>query len=122
MISLSFQGKPFNITVIQAYALTSNVEEVEVEWCYEDLQVLLELSPKKKKKVVLFIIGGWRENVGSQETAGVTANLALDFKMSRAKSFVKRTHCALVIANTLFRQHKTRLHLDINRQSIPKSD
>ena len=66
---LCFQGKPFNITVIQAYAPTSNTEEAEVEWFYEDLQDLLELTPKKD---VLFIIGDWNAKVGSQETPGVT--------------------------------------------------
>ena len=69
MISVHFQGKPFNITVIQVYAPTSNTEEAEVEWFYEDLQDLLELTPKKD---VLFIIGDWNAKVGSQETPGVT--------------------------------------------------
>ena len=67
MISVRLQGKPFNITVIQVYALTSNAEEAEVEWFYEDLQDLLELTPKKD---VLFIIGDWNAKVGSQETSG----------------------------------------------------
>ena len=67
MISLRFQGKPFNSTLIQAYASTSNTEEAEVEWFYEDLQDLLELTPKKD---VLFIIGDWNAKVGSQETPG----------------------------------------------------
>ena len=78
MISVCFQGKPFNITVIQVYALTSNDEEAEVEWLYEDLQDLLELTPKKD---VLFIIGDWNAKVGSQETPGVTGNLALEYRM-----------------------------------------
>ena len=69
MISVRFQGKPFNITVIQAYAPTSNTEEAEVEQFYEDLQDFLELTPKKG---VLFIIGDWNAKVGSQETRGVT--------------------------------------------------
>ena len=69
MISVRFQGKPFNIRIIQAYALTSNTEEAEVEWFYEDLKDLLEITPKKD---VLFIIGDWNANVGSQETPGVT--------------------------------------------------
>ena len=69
MISVRFQGKPFNITVIQVYALTSDSEEAEVEWFYEDLQDLLELTPKKR---VLFIMGDWNAKVGSQETPGVT--------------------------------------------------
>ena len=69
MISVPFQGKPFTITLIQVYALTSNAEEAEVEWLYEDLQGLLELTPQKD---VLFIIGDWNAKVGSQETPGVT--------------------------------------------------
>ena len=71
MISVCLQGKLFNITVIQAYAMTSNAEEAEFEWFYEDLQDLLELTPKKD---VLFIIGDWNAKVGSQETPGVTGN------------------------------------------------
>ena len=74
MISVHFQGKPFNITVIQVYAPTSNAEEAEVEWFYEDLQDLLELTPKKD---VLFIIGDWNAKVGSQETPGVTGKFGL---------------------------------------------
>ena len=74
MVSVHFQGKPFNITVIQAYALTSNTEEAEVEWFYEDLQDLLEPTPKKD---VLFIIGDWNAKVGSQETPGVTGKFGL---------------------------------------------
>ena len=74
MISVHFQGKPFNITVIQVYAQTSNAEEAEVEWFCEDLQDLLELTPKKD---VLFIIGDWNAKVGSQETLGVTGKFGL---------------------------------------------
>ena len=74
MISVRFQGKLFSITVIQAYAPTSNAEEAEVEWFYEDLQDLLELTPKKD---VLFIIGDWNAKVGSQETPGVTGKFGL---------------------------------------------
>ena len=74
MISVRFQGKPFNITVIQVYALTSNAEEAGVEWFYEDLQDLLELTPKKD---VLFIIGDWNAKIGSQETPGGTGNFGL---------------------------------------------
>ena len=74
MISICFQGKPFNIMVIQAYAPTSNAEEAEVEGSYEDLQDLLELTPKKD---VLFILGNWNAKVGSQETPGVTGNYGL---------------------------------------------
>ena len=82
MISVHFQGNPFNITVIQVYAPTSNAEEAEVEQSYEDLQDLLELTPKKD---VLFIIGDWNAKVGSQETPGVTANLALEYGMKQGK-------------------------------------
>ena len=82
MISVHFQGKPFNITVIQVYTPTSNTEEAEVEGFYEDLQDLLELTPKKD---VLFIIGDWNAKVGSQETPGVTANLALECRMKKGK-------------------------------------
>ena len=82
MFSVHFQGKPFNITVIQAYAPNDNAEEAEAEWFYEDLLDLLELTPKKD---VLFIIGDWNANVGSQETPGATANLALEYKMKQGK-------------------------------------
>ena len=73
MVSVCFQGKPFSITVIQVYTLTSNVEKAEVEWFYGDLQDILALTPKK----VLFIIGDWNAKVGSQETPGVTGKLGL---------------------------------------------
>ena len=82
MISVRFQGKPFNITVIQVYVPTSNAEEAEIEQFYEDLQDLLELTPKKD---VLFIIGDWNAKVGSQETPGVKANLALEYGMKQGK-------------------------------------
>ena len=83
MISVHFQGKPFNITVIQVYAQTSNAEEAEVERFYEDLQDLLELTPKKD---VLFIIGDWNAKVGSQETPGVTGKFGLGVQMKQGKS------------------------------------
>ena len=92
MISVHFQGKPFNITVIQVYAPTSNAEEAEVEWFYEDLQDLLELTPKKD---VLFIIEDWNEKVGSQEIPGVTGNRGLGVQNEagqRLTEFAKRTH------------------------------
>ena len=93
MISIHFQGKPFSITVIQVYAPTANVEEAEVEWFYEDLQDLLELTPKND---VLFIIEDWNAKVGSQVVSGVIGKfLALEYKMKQGKgkhSFVKRTH------------------------------
>ena len=91
MTSVHFQGKPFNITVIQVYALTSNAEETEIERFYEDLQDLLELTPPKN---VIFIIGDWNAKVGSQERPGV-ANLALEYKTKQGKgqqSFAKRMH------------------------------
>ena len=110
MISLRFQGKPFNITVIQAYAPTSNAEEaeVEVEWFYEDLQDLLELTPKKD---VLFIIGDWNGKVGSQETPGLTGKFGLGMQNEGGQRLIE--FCqenALVIANTLFQQHERRLY------------
>ena len=80
--SVHSQGKTFSITVIQVYAPASNAEETEVEWFYEDLQDLLELSPKKD---VLFIIGDWNAKVGSQETPGEQANLALEYGMKQGK-------------------------------------
>ena len=82
MVSVPLQGKPFNITVIQVYAPTSNAEEAEVERFYEDLWDLLELTPKKD---VLFIIGDWNAKVGSEETPGVQANLALECGMKQGK-------------------------------------
>ena len=82
MISVRFQGKPFNIRVIQVYAPTSNAEEAEVEWFYEDLQDLLELTPKID---VLFIIGDWNAKVGSQETPGVTGKFCLGIRMKQGK-------------------------------------
>ena len=92
MISVHFQGKPFCITVIQAYAPTSNAEEAEVEWFYENLQDLLALTPKKD---VLFIIGDWNAKVGSQETPGVTGKFGLRIRNEagqRLIEFAKRTH------------------------------
>ena len=108
MISVHFQGKPFNITVIQVYAPTSNAEEAEVERFYEDLQDLLELTPKKD---VLFIIGDWNEKVGSQETPGVTGKFGLGVWIEVGQRLIE--FCqenALVITNTLFQQHKRRLY------------
>ena len=108
MISVHFQGKPFNNTVIQAYAPSSNSEEAEVERFYEDLHDLLELTPKKD---VLFIIGDWNAKVGSQETSGVTGKFGLGIRneaVGRLIEFCQEN--ALVIANTLFQQHKRRLY------------
>ena len=86
MISVRFQGKPFNITVIQAYAPSSNAEEAEVEWFYEDLQDLLELTSKKD---VLFIIGDWNEKVGSQETPGVTGKFGLGVQNEAGQRLIR---------------------------------
>ena len=82
MMSVRLQGKPFNITVIKVCAPNSNAEEAEVERFYENLQDLLELTPKKD---VLFIIGDWNAKVGSQETPGVTGKLALEYRMNQGK-------------------------------------
>ena len=108
MISVHFQGKSLNITVIQVYALTSNAEEAEVEWFYEDLQDFLELTLKKD---VLFIIEDWNAKLGSQETPGVTGKFGLGVQNEagqRLKEFCQEN--ALVIANTLFQQHKRRFY------------
>ena len=86
MISVHFQGKPFNITLIQAYAPTSNVEEAEVEWFYEDLQDLLELTPKKD---VLFIIGDWNAKIGSQEIPGVTGKFGLGVQNEAGQRLIR---------------------------------
>ena len=120
MISVRLQGKPFNIMVIQVYAPTSNAEEVEVEWFYEDLQDLLELTPKKD---VLFIIGDWNAKVGSQETSGVTGKFGLGVQNEAGQRLIE--FCqenGLVIANTLFQQHKRTLHMDVTRWPTLKSD
>ena len=108
MISVHFQGKPFNITVIQVYAPTSNAEEAEVERFYEDLQDLLELTPKKG---VLFIIGDWNTKVGSQETPGVTGKFGLGvWNEARQRQIEFCQGNALVIANIIFQQHKRKLY------------
>ena len=119
MISIRFQGKPFSITVIQVYALTSKAEEAEVERFYEDLQDLPELTPKKD---ILFIIGDWNAKVGSQETPGVTGKFGLRVQNEagqRLTDFCQEN--ALVIANTLFQTQETTLHMDTTRWPIPKS-
>ena len=108
MISVHFQGKPFNIMVIQVYAPTSNAEEAEVEQFYEDLQDLLELTPKKD---VLYIIGDWNAKVGSQEAPGVTGKFGLGVRNeARQRQIEFCQENGLVIANTLFQQHKRRLY------------
>ena len=108
MISVRFQGKPFNVTVIQVYALTSNTEDAEVERFYEDLRDLLELT---RKKDTLFIIGDWNAKVGSQETPGVTGKFGLGVQNEAGQRLIE--FCqenALVIENNLFQQHKRRLY------------
>ena len=108
MTSVHFQGKPFNTMVIHVYAPISNAEEAEVERFYEDLQDLLELTQKKD---VLFIIGDWNAKVGSQEIPGVTGKFGLGAQMEprqRLTEFCQEN--ALVIANTIFQQHKRRLY------------
>ena len=110
MISVRFQSNPSNlITVIQIYALISKTKEAEVEWIYEDLQDLLEWTPKKD---VLFIIGDWNAKVGSQETPRVTGKFGLGVQNGAGQSLIEFfQENALVIANTLFLQHKRRLYI-----------
>ena len=120
MISVHFQGKSFNITVIQVYAPINNAEEAKAEWFYEDLQDLLELTPQKD---VLFIIGDWNAKVGSQEIPGVMGKFSLGVQNEAGQRLID--FCeenTLVIANSLFQQHNKRLHMDITRWSTPKSD
>ena len=108
MISVLFQDKPFNITVIQVYALASNTEEAEVEQFYEELQDLLEITPQKD---VLLLIGDWNAKAGTQETPGVTGKFGLGVRNDARQSLTE--FCqenALVIASTLFQQHKRRLY------------
>ena len=109
MISACFQGKPFNITVIQDFAPTSNAEEAEFEWFYEDLQNLIELTPPKD---ILFIIGDWNAKVGSKEVPTITGKYGLGVQNKagrRLTEFCQEN--ALVIANTLIQQHKRRLYI-----------
>ena len=113
MIFVHFQGKPFTITAIQIYALTSNVEEADVEWFYEDLQDLLELTPKKD---VIFIIGDWNAKVGSQETPGVTGKFGLG-----VQNEVGQREYTGHSRHLLPTKEKT-LHMDITRWSISNSD
>ena len=120
MILLHFQGKPFNTTVIQVYAPATDAKEAEAEQFYEDLQDLLELTPKKD---VSLIIGDWTAKVGSQETHGVTGKFGPGVQNEagqRLAEFCQEN--ALVIANTLFQQHRKTLHMDITRWSTLKSD
>ena len=108
MISVCFQDKPFNSTVIQVYALTSNAEEAEVERFYEDLQDLLKLTPKKD---VLFIIGDWNAKIGSQEIPRLIGKFGLGVQNEAGQRLTEFCQSnALVIAKTLFQQHKRRLY------------
>ena len=120
MIFVGFQGKPFNIPVIQVYAPTTNAEKAEIEWFYEDLQDLLRLN---SPKYVLFITGDWNAKVGSQHIPGVTAKFGLEVQNEAGQ---RLTECCqenvLVIESTLSQQRKRRLHMDITRWSISKSD
>ena len=114
MISVHFKGEPFNITVIQAYEPTSNAEEVEQ--FYEDLQDLLELTPQKD---VLSIIGDWNAKVGSQETPGVTGKFGLGVQSEAGQRLIEFCQKnTLVIANTLFQQHKRRLYTWTSPKSV----
>ena len=120
IISVCFQGKPFNITVIQVYAPTSNAEEAEVERFYEDLEDLLELTPQKD---VLFIIGDWNAKVRSQKTPGVTGKFALRIRneagqRNRVLPRERTGHSKHLLPTA---QEKT-LHMDITRWSTPQSD
>ena len=119
MISVHFQGNPFGFTVIQVYAPTSNAEEAEIEWFYEDLQDLLELIPKK---VVLFIIGDWNAKVGSQETPGVTGKFGLGIRNEEGQRLTDFCQENALVKHPLpITQEKT-LHMDLTRWSTPKSD
>ena len=108
MISVRFQGKPFNTMVIQVYAPTSNTKEAEIDQFYEDLQDLLELSPKKD---VFLIIGDWNAKVGSEEIPGVMGKFGFGEQNEAGQRLIEFfQENALVIANTLFQQHNRRLH------------
>ena len=119
MISVSFQGKQFNIRGIQVYAPTTNDKKIELQRVYDDLQDLLELTPKKD---VLFIIGDWNAKVGSQETPGVTGKFGLGLQNDAGQRLIEFQQNALVTANTLFQQHEKTLHMDITRWSTSKLD
>ena len=120
MISVRFQGKPFNITVIQAYAPTSNAEEAEVEWLYEDIQDLLELTPKKD---VPFIIGDWNAKVGGQETPGETGKFGLGAQNEAGQRLiVLPRECTGHRKHPLSTTQEKTLHMDVTRWSTPKSD
>ena len=119
MISVRFQGKPFNITVIPVYAPTSNAEEAEVEWFYEALQDILELKPPKD---ILFTIGDWNAKVGSQETPGVTGKIDLGVQNKAGQQLtVLPRECTGHSKHPLSTTQEMILHIDITRWSIPKS-
>ena len=119
-ISVHFQGKPFNITVIQVFVLISNAEEAEVEQFYEDLQELLKLTAKKD---VFFNIGDWYAKVGSQEIPAVTGKFGLGVQNEAGQRLTEICQeNVLVIANTLFQQQEKTLPMDITRWSILKLD
>ena len=122
MIFVYFQGKPFSITVIQAYAPTSNAEEAEVEWFYEDLQDLLEIT--RPKKDVLFIIGDWNAKVGSQETPGVTGKFSFGIRNEAGQRLIRvlPRECTGHSKQPLPATQEKTLHMDITRWSILKSD
>ena len=116
MISVNFQDKPFIIRVIQVYVLTSNAEEVEVEWFYENLQDLLELIPQNN---VLYIIGDWNSKVGSQEIPGVTGKFGLGVQNEANQRLTELCQeNTLGIANTLFQKHKIRLYTHGHHQMV----
>ena len=119
MISVCFQGKPFSITVIQAYAPTGNAEEAEVERFYEDLQNLLELIPKK---VVLFIKGDWNAKVGSEETLGVTGKFGLGVRNEAGQRLIEVSQEKAHNKHSLPTTQEKTLHMYITRWSTPKSD
>ena len=120
MISVCFQGKPFSITVIQAYAPTSNSEEAEVERFYEDLQDLLELIPKTD---VLFIIGDWNAEVGSQETPGVTGKFGLGVQNEAGQRLIVLSReCTGYSKQPLQTTQEKTLHMDITTWLTLKSD
>ena len=120
MISVRFQGKLFNITVIQVYALTTNAEEAEVEWFYEGLQDLLELTPRKD---VLYIIGHWNAKARSQETPGVTGKFGLGIQNETGQRLIELPReCTGHSKHPLPTTQEKTLHMDITRGSTPKSD
>ena len=121
MISVHFQGEPFNNTILQVYAPTTNAEEAEVERFYEDLQDLLELTPKKD---VLFIIGDWNAKVGSQETPGVTGKFGLGVWNEGGQRLIEfcQKKCTGHGKHLLPTTQEKTLHMDITKWSTPKSD